>query len=74
MSLSCFFICVSIEAILILYLLLTFLQPGAIDKFHGDTQKIIEMVAKDTENKGLFEDAVKLYDLAKVTFQFKLKL
>jgi nuclear pore complex protein Nup93 len=41
-------------------------QPGAIDKFHGDTQKIIELVAKDTENKGLMEEAVRLYDLAKV--------
>ncbi|OWF34740.1 Nuclear pore complex protein Nup93 [Mizuhopecten yessoensis] len=40
-------------------------EPGAIDKFHGDTQKIIELVAKDTESKGLFEDAVRLYDLAK---------
>ncbi|KAL5020849.1 hypothetical protein ScPMuIL_000004 [Solemya velum] len=40
-------------------------KPGAIDKFHNDTQKIIELVAKDTEAKGLFEDAVRLYDLAK---------
>lgn len=40
-------------------------RPGAIDKFHGDTQKIIDLVAKDTEAKGLFEDAVRLYDLAK---------
>ena len=32
-----------------------------------DTQKVIELVAKDTEEKGLFEEAVKLYDLAKVT-------
>ncbi|KAK3085381.1 hypothetical protein FSP39_002489 [Pinctada imbricata] len=39
-------------------------HPGAIDKFHGDTQKIIEVVARDTESKGLFEDAVRLYDLA----------
>ncbi|XP_069113478.1 nuclear pore complex protein Nup93-like [Argopecten irradians] len=39
-------------------------RPGAIDKFHGDTHKIIELVAKDTESKGLFEDAVRLYDLA----------
>ncbi|XP_071957772.1 nuclear pore complex protein Nup93-like [Antedon mediterranea] len=39
-------------------------QPGAIDKFQDNTQRIIETVAKDTENKGLFEDAVKLYDLA----------
>ena len=42
-------------------------KPGAIDKFHGDTQKIMELVARDTENKGLFEDAVKLYDLAGVS-------
>ena len=41
-------------------------QPGAIDKFQVDTQKIIEMVARDTESKGAFEDAVRLYDLAKV--------
>ena len=45
------------------------LQPGAIDRFLGDTQKVIELVAKDTEEKGLFEDAVKLYDLAKVRHQ-----
>ena len=40
-------------------------RPGAIDKFHGDTQTIIDLVAKDTEAKGLSEDAVRLYDLAK---------
>ncbi|XP_046568513.1 nuclear pore complex protein Nup93-like [Haliotis rubra] len=40
-------------------------KPGAIDKFNRDTQKIIELVAKDTESKGLFEDAVMLFDLAK---------
>ncbi|XP_064611037.1 nuclear pore complex protein Nup93-like [Liolophura sinensis] len=39
-------------------------RPGVIDKFHGDTQKIIELVAKDTEVKGLLEDSIKLYDLA----------
>ncbi|CAH1780372.1 unnamed protein product [Owenia fusiformis] len=39
-------------------------KHGAIDKFQADTGKIIELVALDTENKGLFEDAVKLYDLA----------
>ncbi|XP_077993570.1 nuclear pore complex protein Nup93-like [Glandiceps talaboti] len=39
-------------------------KPGVIDKFQDDTQKIIQLVAKDTEEKGLFEDAVKLYDLA----------
>jgi len=39
---------------------------GAIDKFHLDTQKIIELVARDTESKGQFEDSVRLYDLAMV--------
>jgi len=40
-------------------------KPGAIDRFQQDNQRITEMVAKDTEAKGLFEDAVRLYDLAK---------
>jgi hypothetical protein len=39
---------------------------GCIDKFQGDVEDIIEMVAKDTEEKGLFEEAARLYDLAKV--------
>ena len=41
-------------------------RPGAIDKFHLDTKDIVEVVAEDTETKGHFEDAVKLYDLAQV--------
>ncbi|KXJ26896.1 nuclear pore complex protein Nup93 [Exaiptasia diaphana] len=43
-------------------------KPGCIDKFQknkNDTQRIIEIVAKDTEEKGLFEESIKLYDLAK---------
>jgi len=40
-------------------------KPGAIDRFRQDNQRITEMVAQDTEAKGLFEDAVRLYDLAK---------
>ena len=39
---------------------------GCIDKFLGDVEDIIEVVAKDTEEKGLFEEAARLYDLAKV--------
>jgi nuclear pore complex protein Nup93 len=39
-------------------------RPGALDKFRMDTQAIIEFVAHCTENKGQFEDAVRLYDLA----------
>ncbi|KAK2144899.1 hypothetical protein LSH36_721g01052 [Paralvinella palmiformis] len=42
-------------------------RPGVIDKFNLDTDKIIELVARDTENKGLLEDAVRLYDLAQNT-------
>jgi len=33
--------------------------------FQVDTQKIIELVAKDSESKGLYEDAVHLYELAR---------
>ncbi|XP_042895519.1 nuclear pore complex protein Nup93 [Parasteatoda tepidariorum] len=40
-------------------------KPGAVDKFLTDTQAIIEIVATDSESKGLYEDAIKLYDLAK---------
>lgn len=40
-------------------------KPGAIDKFAGDTRAIISKVALEAENKGLFEEAVKLYELAK---------
>ena len=41
-------------------------RPGAIDKFRQDTQSIVEVVAEDSETKGHFEDAIKLYDLAQV--------
>ncbi|RMX42686.1 hypothetical protein pdam_00011867 [Pocillopora damicornis] len=40
-------------------------KPGCIDKFLRDTTKIIEVVAKDSAEKGLSEEAVKLFDLAK---------
>uniref|UniRef100_A0A8C1ZL22 Nuclear pore complex protein Nup93 n=1 Tax=Cyprinus carpio TaxID=7962 RepID=A0A8C1ZL22_CYPCA len=40
-------------------------KPGVIDKFAGDTRAIITKVASEAENKGLFEEAVKLYELAK---------
>lgn len=38
--------------------------PGLIDAFHGDTQRVIEIVAVDSEEKGMFEDAAVLFDLA----------
>uniref|UniRef100_A0A8C8FB30 Nuclear pore complex protein Nup93 n=1 Tax=Oncorhynchus tshawytscha TaxID=74940 RepID=A0A8C8FB30_ONCTS len=40
-------------------------KPGVIDKFAGDTRAIITKVALEAENKGLFEEAVKLYELTK---------
>uniref|UniRef100_A0A8C5Q147 Nuclear pore complex protein Nup93 n=1 Tax=Leptobrachium leishanense TaxID=445787 RepID=A0A8C5Q147_9ANUR len=40
-------------------------KPGAIDKFRKDTDSIISHVASVAEHKGLFEEAAKLYDLAK---------
>lgn len=43
-------------------------QPGVIDKFTSDTKPIINKVASVAENKGLFEEAAKLYDLAKVKY------
>ena len=41
--------------------------PGLVDKFGDlvDTGKIIEFVAADSEERGLLEDAIQLYDLAK---------
>jgi len=47
-------------------------RAGAIDKFHLDTRSIVDFVAEDTENKGHFEDAVKLYDLAQVVTLFDI--
>uniref|UniRef100_A0A2K6V4G5 Nuclear pore complex protein Nup93 n=1 Tax=Saimiri boliviensis boliviensis TaxID=39432 RepID=A0A2K6V4G5_SAIBB len=40
-------------------------KPGVTDKFTSDTKPIIDKVASMAENKGLFEEAAKLYDLAK---------
>uniref|UniRef100_A0A3Q2P717 Nuclear pore complex protein Nup93 n=1 Tax=Fundulus heteroclitus TaxID=8078 RepID=A0A3Q2P717_FUNHE len=40
-------------------------KPGIIDKFAGDTRTIISKVALEAENKGLCEEAVRLYELAK---------
>ncbi|KAJ7415360.1 Nuclear pore complex protein Nup93 [Pitangus sulphuratus] len=40
-------------------------EPGVIDKFTSDTKSVINKVASAAENKGLFEEAAKLYDLAK---------
>ena len=47
-------------------------QPGCIDKFQKDTRRIIELVARDSAEKGLSEEAVKLFDLAKVSFSSAL--
>lgn len=51
-------------------------KPGCIDKFQRDTSEIISFVAAEAEAKGLYEDAVRLYDLARVrrncTFCFRI--
>lgn len=39
-------------------------RSGVIDKFYGDIQNILNSVAKDAEERGQLEDAVKLFDLA----------
>jgi hypothetical protein len=38
--------------------------------FQADTKLIIGQVAMDSERKGMFEDAIKLYDLASVSIPF----
>jgi nuclear pore complex protein Nup93 len=40
-------------------------KPGAIDKFLPETDRIISIVAREIENRGLVEEAIKLYDLCK---------
>ncbi len=43
-------------------------SPGLIDRLQAapqDTQRVIETVAADSERKGMFEDSVRLYDLAR---------
>ena len=42
-------------------------KPGCVDKFQSDTSVVIRFVAQRVEEKGLYEDAVHLYDLAKVS-------
>ncbi len=41
-------------------------KPGAVDKFQTDTSSVIRSVAERAEGRGLYEDAVRLYDLAQV--------
>ena len=47
-------------------------MPGLIDRYQEDingevnVQNIIKTVAEDSERKGMFEDSIKLYDLAKM--------
>uniref|UniRef100_A0A6A7FYE9 Nuclear pore protein n=2 Tax=Hirondellea gigas TaxID=1518452 RepID=A0A6A7FYE9_9CRUS len=39
--------------------------PGIVDNFNVDVKEVTELVARDSEKKGLHEDAIRLYDLAK---------
>ena len=43
------------------------IKPGCVHKFQSDTSQVISFVAKEAEEKGLYEDAIQLYDLAKVS-------
>ena len=47
--------------------------PGIVDKFKVDVCEVTELVARDSEKKGLHEDAIKLYDLAKVNYFLMMK-
>ncbi|XP_075555555.1 nuclear pore complex protein Nup93-like [Dermacentor variabilis] len=38
-------------------------RRGEVDKFNFDTERVIEAVAADCESRGLYEEAVRLYDL-----------
>ncbi len=41
-------------------------KAGCVHKFQSDTSQVISFVAVEAEAKGLYEDAIRLYDLAKV--------
>ena len=41
-------------------------RPGAVDKFLRDTGELTAFVAAQAETQGLYEDAIRLYDLCKV--------
>lgn len=58
---------------LLIWTLLEF-QPGCVSKFKLDVKNIVGTVAKDAENKGHFEDAAMLYDLADVGFAFYISI
>ncbi|KAH6926863.1 hypothetical protein HPB50_022632 [Hyalomma asiaticum] len=40
-------------------------RPGEVDKFNFNTECVIEAVAADCKNRGLYEEAVRLYDLCR---------
>jgi len=42
------------------------IKEGAVGKFKMDTSQVVGFVAATAEEKGLYEDAIHLYDLAKV--------
>ena len=42
------------------------IKPGCLHKFQKDTSTVISFVAQEAGAKGLYEDAIRLYDLAKV--------
>ena len=42
-------------------------RAGAVDRFEADPAPLIRHIGAAAEGRGLFEDAVRLYDLAQVT-------
>ena len=45
-------------------------RPGVVDKFLSDSSELTAFVAVQAESQGLYEDAVRLYDLCKVISDF----
>ena len=54
--------------------LFLYFQTGCVSKFKLDVKNIVGTVAKDAENKGHFEDAAMLYDLADVCLMLLKRL
>lgn len=44
-------------------------KPGAVDKFLQDSSELTGFVARQAEIQGLYEDAIRLYDLCKVVLE-----
>jgi hypothetical protein len=50
------------------------IEFNKVSLLQGQAVLVIEQVAVDSERKGMFEDAIKLYNLAGVSFSFVTNL